>query len=59
MPARGGTERGEPTWREADGWKTVALFSGFDGPFTPGQDDRLSERGRRRHGLLGDPAEAR
>jgi hypothetical protein len=45
--------------READGWKIVELFGGFDAPFWPGKLERLSERGRRRHGLLDDPAEAR
>jgi hypothetical protein len=44
--------------RELEGWKIAELFGGFDAPFWPGKLERLSERGHRRHGLLGDPAEA-
>jgi SnoaL-like domain len=38
----------------ADGgrWRIRRLFAGFDAPFWPGRVENLSERGRRRHGLL-------
>jgi hypothetical protein len=44
--------------REGGVWKIEELFGGFDAPFWPGKLDTLSEGGRRRHGLLGDPARA-
>lgn len=34
------------------GWRIRHLFAGFDAPFWPGRIEDLSERARRRHGLL-------
>lgn len=34
-------------------WRIRRIFAGFDAPFWPGRVERLSERARRRHGLLG------
>lgn len=45
--------------REDDGWRFTSLFGGFDAPFWPGTLERLSERGRRRHGLLKESSEER
>lgn len=44
--------------RDGGEWRIDELFGGFDAPFWPGKLEQLSERGRRRHGLLGDPAGA-
>jgi SnoaL-like domain len=33
-------------------WRIRRLFAGFDAPFWPGRAENLSERARRRHGLL-------
>jgi len=43
--------------REGGGWQIAQMFAGFDAPFWPGKLDRLSEQGRRRHGLFEDAAQ--
>jgi hypothetical protein len=38
--------------RSGEQWEITHMFAGFDAPFWPGRLERLSERGRRRHGLF-------
>ncbi|MES2172640.1 MAG: nuclear transport factor 2 family protein [Pseudomonadota bacterium] len=39
-------------YRREDGmWRIERLIAGFDAPFWPGDIDRMSERGRTRHGV--------
>ncbi len=42
--------------REGLVWRIARMTAGFDAPFWPGQLDSMSERGKRRHGVLADPA---
>ncbi len=40
--------------REGQVWRIARMTACFDAPFWPGQLDSMSERGKRRHGVLGD-----
>ncbi len=43
--------------RAGDVWRITRMTACFDAPFWPGQLETMSERGKRRHGVLeGDPA---
>ena len=40
--------------REGQVWRIARMTAGFDAPFWPGQLDSMSDRGKRRHGVLGN-----
>ncbi len=40
--------------KEADGWRIAKMTACFDAPFWPGKLERMSDKGRRRHGVLAD-----
>jgi SnoaL-like domain len=40
--------------REGETWRIARMSACFDAPFWPGQLETMSERGKHRHGVLGD-----